>query len=77
MKNFGEYSAESAMDFIEAWEGCRLQAYKCPAGIWTIGVGHTKDVTEHDEITYERRGRCFVRTSRRSNEGLRLSSMFT
>ena len=41
------------MDFIEAWEGCRLQAYKCPADIWTIGVGHTKDVTEHDEITYE------------------------
>lgn len=33
--------------------GGRLQAYKCPAGIWTIGVGHTKDVTEHDEITYE------------------------
>ena len=53
MKNFGEYSAESAMDFIEAWEGCRLQAYKCAAGIWTIGVGHTKDVSEHDEITYE------------------------
>lgn len=52
MKNFGEYSAEVAMDFIEAWEGCRLQAYKCPADIWTIGVGHTKDVTEHDEITY-------------------------
>lgn len=53
MNNFGEYSAEVAMDFIEAWEGCRLQAYKCPAGIWTIGVGHTQDVTEHDEITYE------------------------
>lgn len=53
MKNFSEYQAESAMDFIEAWEGCRLQAYKCPAGVWTIGVGHTKGVTEHDEITYE------------------------
>lgn len=53
MKNFGEYSVESAMDFVESWEGCRLTAYKCPAGIWTIGVGHTKDVTEHDEITYE------------------------
>ena len=52
MKNFGEYSVESAMDFIEAWEGCKLTAYKCPADIWTIGVGHTKDVTEHDEITY-------------------------
>lgn len=53
MKNFMEYPAEVAMDFIEAWEGCRLTAYKCPAGVWTIGVGHTKDVTEHDEITYE------------------------
>ena len=53
MKNFGEYAPECAMDFIEAWEGCKLVAYKCPAGIWTIGVGHTKDVTEHDEITYE------------------------
>lgn len=53
MKNFSEYSVESAMDFIEAWEGCRLTAYKCPAGVWTIGVGHTQEVTEHDEITYE------------------------
>lgn len=53
MRNFGEYSAESAMDFIEAWEGDRLQAYKCLAGIWTIGVGHTgPDVHEGDEITY-------------------------
>lgn len=53
MKNFSEYSMDLAADFIEAWEGCRLTAYKCPAGIWTIGVGHTRDVTEHDEITYE------------------------
>lgn len=53
MKNFSEYSVDLAADFIEAWEGCRLTAYKCPAGVWTIGVGHTKDVTEHDEITYE------------------------
>lgn len=53
MKNFGEYQPELAMDFIEAWEGCKLTAYKCPAGVWTIGVGHTKGVTEHDEITYE------------------------
>ena len=53
MKNFGEYLVESAMDFVESWECCRLTAYKCPAGVWTIGVGHTQDVTEHDEITYE------------------------
>jgi len=53
VKTFGEYAPECAMDFIEAWEGCELVAYKCPAGIWTIGVGHTQDVTEHDEITHE------------------------
>lgn len=53
MKTFGEYAPECAMDFIEAWEGCKLVAYKCPAGIWTIGVGHTgPDVHEGDEITY-------------------------
>jgi lysozyme len=23
------------------WEGLRLRAYKCPAGVWTIGYGHT------------------------------------
>lgn len=26
---------------IKEYEGVRLQAYKCPAGVWTIGVGHT------------------------------------
>lgn len=28
-------------DRIKEWEGCRLTAYLCPAGIWTIGYGHT------------------------------------
>lgn len=55
MKNFFQYPVEFAMDFIESWEGCRLTAYKCPAGVWTIGVGHTQDVTEHDEIVIRKR----------------------
>lgn len=28
-------------DLIKKYEGCRLTAYKCPAGIWTIGYGTT------------------------------------
>ncbi len=28
---------------IEAFEGLRTKAYRCPAGVWTIGVGHTSD----------------------------------
>jgi len=26
---------------VKPFEGCRLVAYKCPAGIWTIGWCHT------------------------------------
>lgn len=34
------------------WEGCRLTAYRCPAGVLTIGYGHTgPDVTEGMTIT--------------------------
>jgi len=29
---------------VRQFEGCRLQAYLCPAGVPTIGVGHTKGV---------------------------------
>lgn len=28
-------------DKIKRWEGCRLTAYRCPAGVLTIGYGHT------------------------------------
>ena len=52
MKNYAEYPAEVAADFIEQWEGCRLEAYQCSAGVWTIGVGHTEGVKEGDVITY-------------------------
>ena len=32
------------LDLIKSFEGCRLSAYKCPAGVWTIGYGHTQGV---------------------------------
>lgn len=38
---------------IARFEGLRLTAYKCPAGVWTIGYGHTEGVKEGDEITRE------------------------
>lgn len=42
---------QSGIDLIKRFEGCRLTAYKCPAGIWTIGFGHTANVKEGDKIT--------------------------
>lgn len=29
------------IELIKRFEGCRLKAYKCPAGVWTIGFGAT------------------------------------
>jgi len=37
------------------FEGCKLTAYKCPAGIWTVGYGHTgAGVTSGLTITQDR-----------------------
>lgn len=36
-----EMSAGGKKALLQAFEGCKLKAYKCPAGIWTIGYGHT------------------------------------
>lgn len=38
---------------IKEFEGCKLNAYKCPAGVWTIGAGHTTGVSEGDIITQD------------------------
>ena len=43
------------MNHIKKWEGLRLQAYRCPAGVWTIGYGHTgPDVKPKLVITEEK-----------------------
>lgn len=36
---------------LKRHEGLRLKAYKCPAGVWTIGYGHTGGVKEYQTIT--------------------------
>ncbi len=44
-------TSQKGIDLIKQFEGCRLVAYKCPAGIWTIGYGHTQGVKAGDKIT--------------------------
>lgn len=36
--------SDKGIALIKKYEGCRLAAYKCPAGVWTIGYGHTGKV---------------------------------
>ncbi len=49
--------SEKGIELIIQYEGCRLTAYKCPAGVWTIGYGHTKGVKEGDCLSSEKEAR--------------------
>ena len=46
-----------ALRLIKEFEGCKLEAYRCPAGVWTIGWGSTRlinqPVREGDKITQQ------------------------
>ena len=48
-----EESLHIAVDLIKKYEGLELKAYKCPAGVWTIGYGHIENVKSGDEISAE------------------------
>ena len=45
--------SNTGIDLIKHFEGCELEAYKCAAGVWTIGYGHIKDVYPRMKITQE------------------------
>lgn len=39
------------LKLIMKFEGCYTKAYRCPAGVWTIGYGHTEGVKPGQKIT--------------------------
>lgn len=41
------------IELIKKYESCVLDAYKCPAGVWTIGWGHAVGVTPGMHISKE------------------------
>ena len=47
-------AVEIAIKLIKEFEGCRLVAYQCPAGIWTIGYGETRGVKKGDVWTSQK-----------------------
>jgi lysozyme len=56
--NQGKHLSERGIDLIKAFEGClkkrpdgTLEAYRCPANVWTIGWGCTEGVREGMVIT--------------------------
>lgn len=44
---------QAGRDLIKNYEGLRLKSYLCPAGVWTIGWGHTKTARPMQQISLE------------------------
>lgn len=53
-------TSKNGIELIKKFEGCRLEAYRCPAGVLTIGYGHTKNVVVGQKIT-EAKAEAFLK----------------
>lgn len=53
-------TSKNGINLIKKFEGCRLKAYKCAAGVWTIGYGHTSGVKSTNAITKEQAERYLI-----------------
>ena len=46
--------SQEGLSLIKKFEGCKLESYKCAAGVWTIGYGSTDGISEGMSISQER-----------------------
>lgn len=62
---------EEGLKLLKRFEGCKLKAYRCPAGIPTIGYGHTgKDVSDGMTITKKQAEDLLVKDLERFEAGV-------
>lgn len=62
---------KEGIEFIKGFEKLRLVAYKCQAGVWTIGYGHTQGVYEGKKITEEEAERLLASDIAKFEMGVR------
>lgn len=60
-------TSQTGIDLIKSFEGCHLDAYKCPTGVWTIGYGHTAGVTGGQKIS-QAQAEAYLRADLESSE---------
>lgn len=53
--------SERGLSLIKSFEGLHLRAYRCPAGVATIGYGHTQGVQLGDTLSGEGQAAAFLR----------------
>lgn len=62
---------EKCIELIKRFEGCRLEAYRCPAGVLTIGYGHTGNVKQGQRITQADADRLLREDAAKIESGVR------
>jgi lysozyme len=62
--------SQIGINLIKKFEGCRLKAYKCPAGVWTIGYGSTAGVKEGQVITQQQADNLLEKDLQRFVDGV-------
>ena len=60
-------ATNTAIELIKSFEQLRLNSYRCQAGVWTIGYGHTDGVNQGMLIT-EKTADAFLRQDIRNAE---------
>ena len=60
-------TSQRGINLIKQFEGVSLTAYKCPAGVYTIGYGHTRGVQRGMKIT-EDEASAFLASDLRNSE---------
>jgi lysozyme len=66
-------TSDRGLNLIKEFESLELKAYLCPAGVWTIGYGHTKDVQEGDTCTEEQANEWLREDVRWAEDAVRAS----
>lgn len=60
--NMGEMTvSDRGVELVAKYEGCRLEAYKCPAGVWTIGYGHTAGVQPGQTLSSQEAAKALLK----------------
>ncbi len=62
-------AGKNCVSLIKKYEGCRLEAYRDPVGVLTIGYGHTGGVREGQVIT-QAEAEAYLRNDLERSEGL-------
>jgi lysozyme len=63
-------TSAAGLALIADFEGCRLSAYQCSAGVWTNGIGHTAGVKPQTHISEHQAAANLVEDVMRVEKGI-------